>query len=149
MQHSDLLEKIIMRYVKVVSLLAGASLLLATGGRSLAAVESDTLLTLQSSGKPVDTALSADGKLFFVLTAQKTVEIYDANGQLKDTLQLDVPADRLAVSGEGDTLYLTDSASGAIRMVGVSFVQEIQVKGSPFKGPVSAPVVVAIFSDFQ
>lgn len=138
-----------MRYQRMASLLVGAGLLLTTGLSSLAAVESDILLTLQSSGKPVDTAISADGKLFFVLTAQQKVEIYEVNGQLKDTLQLEGPADRLVVSGEGDTLFLTDSGSGAIRMVNLSFVQEIQVAGSPFKGPAQAPVVLAIFSDFQ
>lgn len=114
-----------------------------------AAVESNTLRSFNSAGSPVDTAVSADGRSFFVLTSQGQVEIYETNGTLKDTIKIDGPADQLAVSPTGDQLFLSDKASGTIKMVAVSFIQHIDTAGSPFKGPEKAPVVVTVFSDFQ
>jgi len=118
-----------------------------------AVVETKKLLTIKSSGSPVDTAVSSDGRWFFVLTSQGQVEIHDATGaskvSLKDTIKLDGPADRIASSPNGEQLFLTDQASGSINVIAVSFVQEIDTTGAPFKGPEKAPVVVSVFSDFQ
>lgn len=114
-----------------------------------AAVESNTTLTLKSSGKPLDTAVSADGHWFFVLTDQGKVEIYETTGTLKETIKIDGPADRISSSPTGDQLFLSDKETKAIRLVAVDFIQNIDTTGSPFKGPEKAPVVVAVFSDFQ
>lgn len=114
-----------------------------------AAVESSTIQSLKSSGSPVDTATSADGRWYFVLTSQGQVEIYGANGTLKDTVKINYAADRIASSPSGEQLYLSDKTSGAITLMEVSFVQDISTAGAPFKGPKNAPVAVVVFSDFQ
>jgi protein-disulfide isomerase len=114
-----------------------------------AMVETNTVLSLKSSGSPVDMAASADGHWFFVLTGQGTVEIYETSGTLKDSIKLDGPADSIASSSTGEQLFLTDKASGTIKVVAVNFIQEIETKGAPFKGPEKAPVTVILFSDFQ
>ena len=133
---------------KLCSLVVGLGLLLpALPAR--AAVETTTVLSLKSAASPVDTAASADGRWFFILTDKGQVEIYEANGTLKETIKLEAPADRIAVSPTGEQLYLTDKASAATTVVALSFVQEINTTGAPFKGPEKAPVVLALFSDFQ
>lgn len=114
-----------------------------------ATVETNTIRSLKSSGSPVDTAVSADGRLFFVLTSQGQVETYEMNGTLKDTIKIDGPADRIASSPSGDQLFLSNKTTGAISMVALNFVQDINTAGAPFKGPEKAPVVVTVFSDFQ
>lgn len=114
-----------------------------------AAVESNTTLSLKSAGHPLDTAVSADGHWFFVLTDQKKVEIYETNGTLKETIKVDGPADRISSSPTGEQLFLSDKETGAISMVSVDFIQNIDIVGAPFKGPEKAPVVVSVFSDFQ
>ena len=114
-----------------------------------ATVETNTVKSLKSSGSPVDTAVSADGRWFFVLTGQGQVEIYESNGALKETIKLDGPADQIASSPTGEQLFLSDKATGAIKLLAVNFVQNIDTVGSPYKGPENAPVVVAVFSDFQ
>ena len=114
-----------------------------------AEVETQQLRTLQLSVAPLDTAVSADGKLIFVLTKKMQVEIYTADGRYKDSLKLTDQADRIAVSPLGDAIFLTDTVSKKVRVIKVSFIQDIDVKGSPFKGPVDAPVVIALFSDYQ
>ncbi len=104
---------------------------------------------IQSKGSPVDTCMSLDGTLFFVLTRQGAVEIYDANGRLKETISLDFSADTVTATKTGDTLFLGDSKTGAIHELNVEFIQNINIKGSPFKGPENAPVTLVIFTDFQ
>lgn len=133
---------------KLCSLMVGLGLLL-PAFPARAAVETNTVMSLKSSAAPVATAVSADGRWFFVLTAKGQVEIYDGSGVLKDTIKLEAPADHLAVSATGEQLYLTDKASAATTVLAVSFVQEIDTAGAPSKGPEKAPVVVALFSDFQ
>ncbi len=124
-------------------------LMLLTAAHSQAAVETENVRSFKSAGSPVDTALSGDGQFFFVLTAQGSVEVYTAKGDLKDSITLTSPADRIISSDSGEILYLSDSASGGIKILEVNYVQQINTKGSPFKGPQSAPVTIAIFSDFQ
>jgi predicted DsbA family dithiol-disulfide isomerase len=114
-----------------------------------ATVESNMIRSFKSSGNPVDIAASFDGHLFFALTSQGQVEIYEANGDLKDTVTIDGPADRIAASPSGDQLFLSDKATGTLRIMAVNFIQKIDTAGSPFKGSEKASVVVTIFSDFQ
>ncbi len=116
---------------------------------ALAEVESRQVQTLQLDAVPIDTAVSADGKLFFVLTKDNLVEIYSSNGQHKDSIVLTSKADGIAVSPVGDAIFLTDTASKKVNVLQLSFVQDIDTQGSPFKGPVDAPVVIALFSDYQ
>ena len=118
-------------------------------GRAEAGVEAEDVKNIQSSGSPIDTALSGDGQLLFVLTNQGKVEIYTKHGQFIDAIELKAPADRITSSAEGEMIYLSDSASGQIKMVAVDFIQKIDIVGSPYKGVAEAPVAVAIFSDFQ
>ncbi|WP_022666792.1 DsbA family protein [Desulfospira joergensenii] len=104
---------------------------------------------VRAGSTPVDNCMSLDGQLLFVLTRQGKLEIYSSDLALKENLSLDFPADRIAVSGKGDILYLTDSKTGDIRMIRVDFIQDIDIQGSPFKGPENGPVTIVIFTDFQ
>jgi protein-disulfide isomerase len=114
-----------------------------------ATVETATIQSLKSSGTPVDSATSADGHWYFVLTSQGQVEIYGADGTLKDKIKTPGPADSIASSPTGGLLYLSNKATGAITLLAVNFVQDINTVGAPFKGPANAPVAVVVFSDFQ
>jgi len=114
-----------------------------------AAVEATTVQTLYSRARPVDTAVSGDGKMFFVLTDKESVEVYDARGVLQGIVGLEGGADTIEASAAGDIIYLTDTSSRETRFVAVDLIKKIDTAGSPFKGPADAPVVVAVFSDFQ
>lgn len=114
-----------------------------------AAVESTTVETLKPSGQPVDTTVSADGRWLFVLTGKGTVDIFETTGTLKDTIKIDGQADSISSSPTGDRLFLSAKDSETVSVVAVNFVQNIETAGAPFKGPENAPVVVAVFTDFQ
>lgn len=133
--------------IRFISLCLGLQLSLALPTQ--AAVESNTLRSFKSAGSLVDTAVSADGQLFFTLTSQGQVDIYEANGTPKDSIKLDNPADKIASSPSGDQLFLTNTPTGTTNIVAVNFIQQIDIAGAPFKGPEKAPVTVAVFSDFQ
>ena len=55
----------------------------------------------------------------------------------------------IGTSPNGDYLMLADSKNKTLEMVKISFVVDIDISGLPFKGPANAPVVVAVFSDYQ
>jgi len=55
----------------------------------------------------------------------------------------------IASSPSGSYLLLADSKDNTVELVQISFVVDIDISGLPFKGPADAPVVVAVFSDYQ
>ncbi len=105
--------------------------------------------TIDLSGVPVDTAASADGKYLFVLTNKGEVNIYTADGKLKDSVKIDSSADIISASPDGSTIYLTDREKHTTQVVSIDFVYDFDLSNSPIKGKKDAPVAVAIFSDFQ
>lgn len=130
-------------------LFAAVGLFFALSSSVSAAVETATVTTLNPSGKPVDTSVSADGRWLFVLTGKGTVDIFETNGTLKDTIKIEGQADTIASSPNGDRLFLSSKGEGTISVIAVDFVQHIETVGAPFKGAENAPVVVAVFTDFQ
>ena len=104
---------------------------------------------LRTDGAPVDITVSADGKFTFVLTDTGRVAIYSAQGKEEGTLDVGKNITGIACSPAGDMLFLLDRDGKAVQRMGVDFVQQINTAGAPFKGPADAPVVIALFSDFQ
>ena len=122
---------------------------LLVGSVASAEVEWQVSQDLKLPAAPVDIATSADGQKVFVLLKGGEVRIYDANGQLQEEVRLEVTADKIAVSPDGERLVLSDSETKQIRMVSLDYIKPIDITGSPFKGPADAKVVVAVYSDFQ
>jgi len=136
-------------FKKEAVLVFAALLTLSLAPPLYAAVETETVQTLKAAGGTLDTAVSGDGKFFYVLSDKGVVEIYPSTGGQKEEISVDGKADKIAVSQSGDRLYLTDSQSGTTRFVSVSFIQSFDLTGSPFKGPEDAAVALVVFSDFQ
>jgi hypothetical protein len=114
-----------------------------------AAVESEVLKSLSLEAAPLDVAVSADGRWTFVLLPKGEIQVYSASGELQGGLRVGEGAERIAPSPQGDRLFVTSRSPQELSIVGVDFVYPIDVTGSPFKGPAGAPVVVAVYSDFQ
>ncbi len=124
-------------------------LIFGTGGDAFGKAELGLQKNLTLEEAPLDMATSPDGQKLFLLLAGGTVQIYSAAGKLEDTLRVDAGADRIEVSPKGDRLYLSNSKAGTLQITAVDYIQNINTVGSPFKGPENAPVVVAVFDDFQ
>lgn len=131
------------------SLLVAMGLVFTLSNSAPAAVETNIVTTINPSAKPVATAVSADGRWFFVLTGKGTVDIFETTGKLKDTIKIEGKADSIASSPSGDRIFLSDKGAGKVSVVAIDFVQNIETAGAPFKGLEKAPVAVVVFSDFQ
>jgi hypothetical protein len=114
-----------------------------------AAVEKGASRTFKLDAKPIDMAVSADGKYTFILAAGGKILIFDNSGGLKDSLQVSDSVVSIGTSPRGDFLLLADSKAETLEFLKISFVVDIDVSGLPFKGPADAPVVIAVFSDYQ
>jgi hypothetical protein len=114
-------------------------------------VDLDTRLLkqFQLSGRPIDIAASEDGKLFFVLTPGEVAVYSNFAEKPFKQISVDDGFDRMIYSEKTSTLILTNAATHTMKILGIDPIQNISIEGSPFKGPENAPVVLAVFDDYQ
>jgi hypothetical protein len=105
--------------------------------------------TLKIDGTPLDVAVSPEWQKLFILTDKGEILIYSASGVLADKITVGSQADQIIAGPQGNTLILRNSKTKEVQIVSLSFIQDIDVSDSPFKGPENAPVVIAVFSDFE
>jgi hypothetical protein len=137
-----------MKQVRRIGILLTA-LIFCFSGLVMAEVEKGDSRTFKLDAKPIDMATSADGQYTFVLTEGGKVFILDRSGALKDTLAVNESVMSIGTSPKGDLLLLADSKENTLEVVKISFVVDIDIAGLAFKGPADAPVVLAVFSDYQ
>jgi sugar lactone lactonase YvrE len=137
-----------MRSVRNVCVLLFA-LLFCFNTLAQAEVEKGASKTLKLDAKPIDMTVSADGKYTFILAEGGKILIFDKGGELKDTLTVSNSVVSIGTSPSGDFLLLADSKANTLEVLKISFIVDIDISGLPFKGPAAAPVVVAVFSDYQ
>jgi len=124
-------------------------LLLAIPFQAGAKVEWRIVNTLKTGQPPLDVAVSPDGQSLFVLTADGNILVYEGNGQLNDTINVGTHIDQIRVGPSGEQLFATSRQNQTVEIISLDFIQKINVMGSPSKGRIDAPVIVAVFSDFQ
>jgi DNA-binding beta-propeller fold protein YncE len=120
-----------------------------TMSHAAASVEWNVQKTLQLESAPVDVAVSPDGKQIFVLTEQGQILIYASGGSFSDKIDVGNQFDHIKVGPGGDSLILNSRKNKSVQVITLDFIQDINVSGSPFKGSENAPVVVAVFDDFE
>jgi hypothetical protein len=114
-----------------------------------AAVEINVQKTLNTDGVPVDIVVSQDGNLTFILTDIGNVLIYDQVGNLKDTVKIGPHVDQIEIDPSGEKLFAASRQNKTVEIITLDFIYEINTLASPSKGPLEAPIVIAVFSDFQ
>jgi len=135
--------------IQPLTALVALTLLMFSNAPCSAAVEWELLQSLNTDSRPLDVAVSADGKSVFVLTENGTVFIFSADGTPIDRIAVGPQAERIAVDPEGERLYVTNRQAKRVDVVQIDTLREINLSGAPFKGKEKAPVVLAVFSDFQ
>jgi len=116
---------------------------------SYADVEWNVAWTFKLNAKPVDVAIALNGKYIFVLTDRGEVLIYTADGIIKDKISVGMQVDSIKATPQEDMLLLSSSKEKTLEVITLDFVQNLNTTGFPYKGPEAAPVVIAVFSDFQ
>lgn len=114
-----------------------------------AALEWQSGPALKTAAAPIDVTISADGNRTFVLTEGGKIHIYDQAGKLSESMEVDPNTDHIATNGDGNLLIISSSKSGVAQQIEISYRFPFDYKDSPFLGNADAPVVLAVFSDFQ
>lgn len=117
--------------------------------QSFGRVEWDIQKRLKIKTAPIDVAASRDGKRIFVLSDSGSILIYSSVGRLTDKIDVGKHVDHIKIGPKDNLLLLTSRSNKTVELLTLDFIQNINIVGSPFKGAVDAPVVVAVFSDFQ
>jgi hypothetical protein len=98
---------------------------------------------------PIDVAVSLDDRWIFILNNNGEVLVYSKDGVLNDTLNVGKYVSKIKVGPHNNQLFLQSKKKKTVEMVELDFIWDINVEGSPFKGPADAPVVITLFTDFQ
>ncbi len=98
---------------------------------------------------PLDIVYTLDGKRVFILTDQKEILAYSANGELLGAIPVDKGVSAIDIAPRGEKLYLINQGENSFSDLSVSFIVNIDTTGSPFLGNANAPVTIAVFTDFE
>ncbi len=112
-------------------------------------VEWKLLQNWPTESKTLDMVHSLDGKYVYILNDNSKVQIYNKQGLLKGSIPVASGVSAIDIAPQGETLYLIDNVKNTFSSISVSFVVDVEISGSPFKGPVDAPIIMSIFTDFQ
>lgn len=137
-----------LRVMGVAVLWAAAVALIASEWAD-AEVEWSVKQTIDLDAAPVDVAMSPDWQKMFVLTANGEILIYSSGSVSADKIRVDGNVDKISVGPQGNTLILSSSKDNRVRVLSIDYIQQINITGSPTKGAEDAPVVIAVFSDFE
>lgn len=116
---------------------------------SFAGVNMDLQHKLTMDNPPLDVVATPDGKYIFVLTDKGNISVFDQNGVLQNEIHVGDQVDQIKMDPQGRRLFVTSRSEKTVRILALDFFVEIDTADSPTKGPRNAPVVLAVFSDFQ
>ncbi|MDJ0984211.1 MAG: hypothetical protein QNJ26_01615 [Desulfobacterales bacterium] len=112
-------------------------------------LEWEVYQTLKLDASPIDVAITYDGRKIFILTDEGKVLIYSTSTRPEATIDVGKHVDQIKLGPRGDTLILGSGKNKTVQVISIDFIQQINTSGSPFKGSEEAPIVIAVFDDFQ
>lgn len=113
-----------------------------------ASVEWSLKRQLNLEASPLDVAASADGRLVYVLVPGKILVYSTSENKVIDFMPVDRSADKLTL-GTDNSFIVSSSSEKSLKIYKAEIRQNIEVSGLPFRGPEHAPVVIAVYSDYQ
>jgi DNA-binding beta-propeller fold protein YncE len=119
------------------------------GGLASDNVEWNILKTLQLDATPIDVAITPDGERIYVLTDQGQILVYSSTQSVEGRIEVGKHVDQLKLGPRGDTLILSSGRNKTLQITTVDFIKNINTSGAPSKGREEAPIVIAVFDDFQ
>lgn len=120
-----------------------------TSSNTTSGLETDVLFTWNLPEQPIDVVHSLDGKYVFILTKEKNVLIYTAQGSLEGTIKVDPGISAIDIAPRAEFLYLINGDKKTFSAMSIDFIRKINISGSPSKGPENARVTLVLFTDFE
>jgi hypothetical protein len=96
---------------------------------------------------PIEMISSVDAKTIFILVPGKILVYSLYENRIVDFMPVDRKFDHLSVSGKDKLFLLSSSKDNSVSVF--ERKKSLDYSGLPFKGPLNAPVTVAVFSDYQ
>ena len=112
-------------------------------------IEWNVLQTLNLKESPVDIAFSTSRNKILVLTRKGELQVFEPDGRSVASLEVGKEFDRLYHIQGSDVVLLSGKNNKTAKIIELSFIEQIKTAGAPFKGTENAPVVIAVFSDFE
>lgn len=98
---------------------------------------------------PRDIVHSLDGKYVFILTQEHNVLIYTPEGKLEGSVPVEEGVTAIDIAPRAEMLYLIDGKKNTFSILSIDFIRDINISGSPVKGPADAPITIVLFTDFE
>lgn len=130
-------------------LLATQFLVATIHASSSSGVDSKTVTTWKLDAKPLGMVHTLDNQKVYILGGDSKVHVFSANGEKLGSIPVDQGVSAIDIEPRGARLYLINEKDNTFTSLAISFVTPIDITGSPFMGNADAPVVLAVFSDFQ
>jgi hypothetical protein len=135
--------------IKSLFIVLSLSALLFSSTTDAADIEWNVLQTLNLKESPVDIAFSTSRNKILILTKKGELQVFDPDGQTVATLEVGKEFDQLYHIQGSDVVLLSGKNNKTAKIIELSFIEQINTAGAPFKGIENAPVVIAVFSDFE
>ena len=115
----------------------------------VADIEWNVIQTLNLEEPPVDIAFSTSRNMILVLTGNGELQVFEPNGQQVATLDVGKAFDRLYHIQGSDVVLLSGQGNKTAKIIELNFIEQINTGGAPYQGMENAPVIIAVFSDFE
>jgi protein-disulfide isomerase len=112
-------------------------------------LEWQSVFSVDTGRKPLDAVVSESGKQIYVLTEAGDIIVYTSDGELEGRVHVGKHIDFIAAGPSDNELLAGSAKAKTLQSISLEFIHDIDVAGAPFMGPADAPVVIAVFMDYQ
>lgn len=99
--------------------------------------------------QPLDMVNALDGKTLFILVPGEVL-IQDMNSNdVSQRIPVGKEFDKIVYSPRKNALILTSSSTKTLQIIQLELIHQFDYSGLPYVGTKSAPITVAVFSDYQ
>ena len=135
--------------LKAAAVIAAIGFMSVLPSSGMAEVDLDILKSLKLNAVPLDADFASNHNYIYVLTDKGQILVFDPSGRQVDQMNVGTQFDQMRVVPGSDVVFLTSRKNKIVQIMQLGFVQQINTADSPFKGAENAPVVIAVFSEFE